>query len=649
MSNDRSNKGNANQIEKKQLSFRLDRKETVKTKDSHLLAAINQYRIAKNSSLEEYAAAVQIRTLIDNGVKPPKGYEIFAEFGTDATKNRVDQPSSENKPHLYRILDKGVEYTPYQLRELKKKAKIFIESAANNDVILFKNDQFVYAGTQGIVTSIHNTLSAETTGNNRGEATNTVGALQKITPQLNDENSIRFLEQLMNKHPRLKAAIGFNNKDEVIALNYPVIRMSGEYLRSLKSADNKKENGVARFLRHVDEFQAVKDELAAVIKSNQTNLDATKNPALANKLALLDNKLLNILKEEIEAIKLNNPNAIISDQKISPAEVLKQIEAKIVVNQKVITEYNSNQPEGLGKQLLKLLTTGSVDGKDVSYQDEHIGGNNSIFNQARKLIEAGADLSATDKSGRTALHKAAHHGYSDVADLLISKGANINANDKQGRTPLDDAKRGFDVGYYLAKTFSDPDIRSQKNKTVDHSDNHNQIKDLIEQKLQQKAAQSFVTEAMQKASRQNIPKTPAQLLVAAKNNHLQKKPAERHTERHTQQTPEKKWKFGESYYEGIFKGYNNEWHLSISQGNKKIKEGETILRLKGENIKSLLDLGNKLSEIGIVAELSSNTKKPSLKVSTQSIITNTNTSTEMRSKMRDILETPKSGRSSIIN
>ncbi|MFB0552620.1 MAG: ankyrin repeat domain-containing protein [Phycisphaerae bacterium] len=56
--------------------------------------------------------------------------------------------------------------------------------------------------------------------------------------------------------------------------------------------------------------------------------------------------------------------------------------------------------------------------------------------QVKSLISKGADVSAKDKLGRTALHYASEKGHREVAKLLISHGAYVNATSFDARKPL---------------------------------------------------------------------------------------------------------------------------------------------------------------------------------------------------------------------
>ena len=77
------------------------------------------------------------------------------------------------------------------------------------------------------------------------------------------------------------------------------------------------------------------------------------------------------------------------------------------------------------------------------------------------LLGHGADTSATDRYGRTALHLAVFRGYVDVAKPLLKSKANIDARDKEGRTPLIHLIAGH---YEYADATSDPKVLPSSRK-----------------------------------------------------------------------------------------------------------------------------------------------------------------------------------------
>ena len=52
------------------------------------------------------------------------------------------------------------------------------------------------------------------------------------------------------------------------------------------------------------------------------------------------------------------------------------------------------------------------------------------------LLEAGADVNAQDKDGRTALMMATRNGHDKCVELLIERGVDVNVKDNDGRTAL---------------------------------------------------------------------------------------------------------------------------------------------------------------------------------------------------------------------
>jgi ankyrin repeat protein len=56
---------------------------------------------------------------------------------------------------------------------------------------------------------------------------------------------------------------------------------------------------------------------------------------------------------------------------------------------------------------------------------------------ARMLIDAGADVNATQEGGYTPLHAAAQNGDVELIDLLLDRGARLDARTDKGETPAD--------------------------------------------------------------------------------------------------------------------------------------------------------------------------------------------------------------------
>jgi ankyrin len=63
---------------------------------------------------------------------------------------------------------------------------------------------------------------------------------------------------------------------------------------------------------------------------------------------------------------------------------------------------------------------------------------------ARMLLARGADVNAADQGGGTPLHEAADRAQTNLATLLLDHGANLEARDRQGHTPLQLVGGGWD-------------------------------------------------------------------------------------------------------------------------------------------------------------------------------------------------------------
>ena len=77
---------------------------------------------------------------------------------------------------------------------------------------------------------------------------------------------------------------------------------------------------------------------------------------------------------------------------------------------------------------------------DISIREAVKTGN---IEAVKQHLNAGADVNAKGKYGRTSLHYAASRGLNKIIELLIARGADVNTKievgDYKGQTPLDGA------------------------------------------------------------------------------------------------------------------------------------------------------------------------------------------------------------------
>jgi len=80
-------------------------------------------------------------------------------------------------------------------------------------------------------------------------------------------------------------------------------------------------------------------------------------------------------------------------------------------------------------------------------------------NIAAVLLRNGADVSARDDDGRTALHQAAYGGHVATVDVLLGAGSHVNARDNRGSTALICATFGGYIDVAMALLAAGADVR----------------------------------------------------------------------------------------------------------------------------------------------------------------------------------------------
>ena len=100
------------------------------------------------------------------------------------------------------------------------------------------------------------------------------------------------------------------------------------------------------------------------------------------------------------------------------------------------------------EQARRLLDKGAnVDGRnDEGETPLHLAASSGTTDRVELFLEFGADVAARDLYGKTPLHKAASQGHRKVVEILLARGADATAGDEHGETPLHDVAMGWSRG-----------------------------------------------------------------------------------------------------------------------------------------------------------------------------------------------------------
>jgi hypothetical protein len=132
---------------------------------------------------------------------------------------------------------------------------------------------------------------------------------------------------------------------------------------------------------------------------------------------------------------------------------------------------------GNNEEIVKLIRKGAnITAKDdTGWTALHLAANKRYYQTCALLIEQCAKsnggvkrfITAKTSRGSTALHLAAGSGCADICSILITKGANVNATDRYGSTPLHEAVAGssldrmtmINAAMVLLAAGADPNIK----------------------------------------------------------------------------------------------------------------------------------------------------------------------------------------------
>ncbi|RAP32016.1 hypothetical protein DID75_05475 [Candidatus Marinamargulisbacteria bacterium SCGC AG-410-N11] len=151
-----------------------------------------------------------------------------------------------------------------------------------------------------------------------------------------------------------------------------------------------------------------------------------------------------------------------------------------------------------------------------------------------KLLNAGANIDATNKKGFSAVHYATSKGFLDITNLLLDRGANFSKRDNEGRTPLyfASSKGFFSIVDAIIKKRPVP-MNNESPLLIAKSANHVKVANILEGYLglTHKMPNLSLTESVQTTDVQKKCQTNRRLFSRQQKSNKKSKPTSKQSKK----------------------------------------------------------------------------------------------------------------------